>query len=552
MENVKWLLLRLKAYWLLVLLSLVGSVLEAGGTAGVSLVVKSLVDRVFFLKEGEELVFTILKLMAFVLVAQLGSFTVSFFSNLYTEREMQRLREEAFIRLLRVDYSVFLRVPPGEFLSKMLSDMNLYRNLIGSYSIKIIREPFSVLFLVGVLLYRDWLLTLLMLFLLPVLTLAVRYFGGKRGKHVRRSQEGYADISDKVFSSFGGFESIRSLGAERRFQGIFSELNRRLFYSSFKSELYFAINSVFNYTFGYSAVAMVILYGGYRVVEGALTAGDFISYITALVFLQRPLVETQKGIMELRASLPVLERIRELLSLPEEKEGRLELGGPIKDIKASGLVVRVNGQELIRDVSIEISRGEKVGIMGETGSGKSSFLKVLAGLLPYEGSLRINGVELKDINRTCLRSRVQYLSQEPFVYPGTVRENLLISRSNATDEELWEALRLACCDFVKDLEQWVSHRTLSGGERQRLALARVFLRDADLLLLDEVTSALDAKKEEEVLENLLSFFRGSTVILVAHRFSNIRRCDRVFVFGEGTPVFEGKPKEAIDFFLQRP
>ena len=137
------------------------------------------------------------------------------------------------------------------------------------------------------------------------------------------------------------------------------------------------------------------------------------------------------------------------------------------------------------------------------------------------------------------------------MFPGTVRENLIMAKEKP-EEDLWKALKLAGCDFVKSLDQQVSPKSLSGGERQRLALARVFLKSPDIILLDEATSALDAKKEEEVLNNLFENFKDKTFILVAHRFSNLLRCHRVVVLKEGRVVFDGKPKEAIEFFLQSP
>lgn len=551
MDNIKWVIRRLRTYLHFILLSLLGSILEASGTAGVSLLIKSLVDRVFLLRESEEIARIVLMLMGLVLLSQLGNFSVSFFSSLYTELEMKRLREEAFRRLLRADYSTFMGLSAGEFASRVISDMNLYRNLIGSYAIKLLREPITVLFLFGVLLYRDWLLTLSLVVLIPVLAFAVRYFGGKRGKHIKRAQENYADVADRLFSSFSGFDSIRSFGAQPMFEKIFHELNRSLFRSSFKSELYFAINSVFNYTFGYAVVAMVIVYGGYRIVEGDLTPGDFISYLTALVFLQNPLMEAQKGLMEVRSSLPVLERIREVLSLRKEDKGSLSFAGLTEGISVEGLGVELGGAELLKGISLCIRRGEKIGIMGDTGSGKSTLLRVLAGLIPYEGSIRVDNLELRDIKREDLRKHFLFLSQEAFVLAGTIRENLLVA-GEGKEESFWRALRLAGCDFVKDLDQVVSPKSLSGGEKQRLALARVFLRSPDVLLLDEATSALDAKKEEEVLDNLFGQFKDKTMVLVAHRFSNLLRCDKVLVLRDGMVVFEGKPKEAIEFFLQSP
>uniref|UniRef100_A0A7C2ZQD5 ABC transporter ATP-binding protein n=1 Tax=Hydrogenobacter sp. TaxID=2152829 RepID=A0A7C2ZQD5_9AQUI len=551
MEHIKWIFARLRIYWHFILLSLIGSLLEAGGTAGVSLLIKSLVDKVFLLKEKEEIFKVILSLIAFVLLAQMGNFMVSFFSALYTELEMKKLRQEAFKKLLKADYSAFLGFSPGEFASRVISDMNLYKNLIGSYIIKVFRDPLTTVFLLGVLFYRDWILTLNLALLVPVLAFAIKYFGGKKGKHIKRTQEGYAGITDRLFSSFSGFESIRSFKAQGMFERLFEQLNKNLFRSSLKSELYSALNSVFNYTFGYMVVALVIFYGSYRITEGSLTPGDFLSYLTALVFLQNPLIGAQKGIMELRSALPVINRIRELLNLEEEREGNLRLESFKSDIRVENLWVNLGEEKLLKGINLKIAKGEKLGIMGDTGSGKSTFLRVLAGLLPYQGNIRLDGFELNQIRKEDLREIILLLSQEPFVFPGTVRENLIMAKEKP-EEDLWKALKLAGCDFVKSLDQQVSPKSLSGGERQRLALARVFLKSPDIILLDEATSALDAKKEEEVLNNLFENFKDKTFILVAHRFSNLLRCHRVVVLKEGRVVFDGKPKEAIEFFLQSP
>ncbi|MCS7171471.1 MAG: ABC transporter ATP-binding protein/permease [Aquificaceae bacterium] len=550
MRHIKWVLLRLKSYWHFILLSLLGSVLEASGTAGISLLIKSLVDKVFLLKEEEELLRIVITLLGFVLLAQFGKFLGAFFSNLYTELEMKRTRGEAFEKLLKADYSAFLGTPPGDFASRVISDMSLYRNLIGSYSIKLLKEPVVVIFLFGVLIYRDWLLTLSLFLLLPLLVFAVKYFGKKRGKYIKRAQESYAEVTERLFSSFSGFESIRSFMVQSMFEKVFKDLNRALFKSSLRSEVYFSLNSVFNFTFGYLVVALVILYGGYRIAEGGLTAGDFLSYLTALLFLQNPLMETQKGFMELRSNLPVVERVMGITSLKEEKDGTKSLDTFRKYIRVESLRVLVNGHELLKGVSLELSKGEKLGIMGSTGSGKSTLLRALVGLVSYEGNISIDDLELSEIRREDLRRCFLFLSQEPFIFPGTVRENLLAVEGK--EEDLWRALKLAGCDFVTDLDQPINPKSLSGGEKQRLAIARVFLKSPDLLLLDEATSALDAKREQEVLNNLFSNFQDKTFVLVAHRFTNLLRCDRVIVMKDGYVVYEGKPKDAIEFFLQSP
>jgi len=171
--------------------------------------------------------------------------------------------------------------------------------------------------------------------------------------------------------------------------------------------------------------------------------------------------------------------------------------------------------------------------------------------VPYEGQVYYDEKELREINLSTLRSKIAYLSQESFVLSGTVRENLLIANPNATEEEMWEALRLSACNFVESLDEIVDKesRMLSGGESQRLALARLFLKKPEVLLLDEATSALDAQTESLVLKNLFEKFPDTTFIVVAHRFSNILACQRALVLKDGELIFDGEPKRAIEVFL---
>jgi ABC-type bacteriocin/lantibiotic exporters, contain an N-terminal double-glycine peptidase domain len=315
--------------------------------------------------------------------------------------------------------------------------------------------------------------------------------------------------------------------------------------------LYSSFNSTFNYSVGYLATALLLFYGGLKVLEGSLTFGELVSYLTALMLIQMPLVETQKGIVEVKASLPVVQRLRQVLDLEEEMEKGVEFVGLKEGINVQRLSVSIDGRDILKGVSFSIRKGERVAVMGSTGSGKSTLLRVLCGFVPYEGQVYYDEKELREINLSTLRSKIAYLSQESFVLSGTVRENLLIANPNATEEEMWEALRLSACHFVESLDEIVDKesRMLSGGESQRLALARLFLKKPEVLLLDEATSALDAQTESFVLRNLFEKFPDTTFIVVAHRFSNILACERALVLKDGELIFDGEPKRAIEVFL---
>ncbi len=554
MEDVKWLFLRIKAYIFLIFLALLGSLLESGGTTGISLLIKSLVDNVFILKSYGELFGTVSFLLFFAILNQLGNFLVSMVTNLYSEKEAKRIRNEVFEKILFAPYSSLLKSSSGDLTARLLSDIQAYRNLLGDHMTKLFRDPITVVALLGVLFYRDWFLTLLLGVLVPILAMMVKYFGSKKGKHSKRLQENLGYITQNLSNVLYGYENIRMFMAEKMFFDWFKEVNHKIFKAGIKSALYSTTNTVFNFLFGYAVVALIILYGGVRVLQGSLTPGDFLSYLTALFLIQQPLSEVQKGMMEVRASMPIIGRIRELLNLPREKEGGLPFEHLKEDIKVENLSVAFEENFVLRDVNIYIRKGEKVGIVGHTGSGKTTFLKVLAGLLDYNGSVKYGGIELKEIEKRSLRDRIAFFTQRPFLFEGSIRKNMVIAKEEATDEEIHRALKLAMCSFVTDLDQKVEEmgKNLSGGEVQRLALARLFLKDPEVVILDEVTSAMDVKTEEEILKNIFEFFGDRTILISAHRFSNILLCDRAVVFSNGALVADGRPEDVIKAFLQSP
>ena len=541
MADLLWILKRLKPYMHLVVLSLLGSLLQSVGAAGVTLLVKGMVDEVFILKDQKKLATTVLLLLGSAFVMQVGFFTSRYLLAVSSEATLRGIREDIFKKLLFVPHTFFIKHPTGDLISRVVSDVDKVRAILTEHLPVLLREPVVAVALFFVLLYRDPLLTLILIVLLPPMVLMVRYFGGKKGKHMKRAQESTAQLTQVLSQSFRGIDNLKVFMAESRVMKQFSEWSKRVFRSSVKIELYVTGNTALNYLFGYTAVAGVLLYGGYSIVKGYLSPGDFVSYLTALFMLQPHLISSQRAFMGLKGSLPVVSRIREILLLKEERSGTLRFPGLREMVEFRNVRVSVDGKEVLRDVNLVLFRGERVGIVGHTGSGKSTLVKLIPRLVEYEGEILVDGTDLKEFDLRSLRERIGMSTQENFLINGTIRENLLIAKPDATERELREALSLAVCDFVDDLDLQVGEggRSLSGGERQRIALARIFLKDPEIVILDEATSALDANTEKRVLRNIFEFFEGRTVIVVAHRLSNVTECDRIVVMKEGRVVEEG-------------
>ncbi len=545
MDNILWVLKRLKPNLPVLLLSLVGSLLQSLGATAITLLVKRIIDDVFILKDREQLVVTTALLLLSALIMQGGFFLSKSLVGLASERTLRDLRADVFRKLIHVPYNFFVRRRAGDIIGRVISDVDKLRQIFVEHIPVLLREPFVGLALIGVLLYRDPLLTAFLVFVLPVMSFSVRFFGGKKGKHMSRTQEGTGGITQVLSQTIQGMENIKLFLAENRFFEAFKRFNDKVYRASVKTEVYVAGNTALNYITGYVVVAMVLFYGGYRIVEGHLTPGDFVSYLTALFMVQPPILNSQKALMGLRGTLPVVSRVRELLALKEEESGSVKVEGLRDRIEFSSVKVEIDGKEILKGINLEIKRGDKLGIVGRTGSGKSTLVRIIPRLIDYHGRVYIDNIELRECELSSLRRRVSLLTQEPFLLNASIRENLLIAKEGATDSELEEALKLALCDFVfkfKDgLDTVVGERghALSGGERQRLSIARLFLHNPDVVILDEATSALDLNTEKKVLRNLFEFFEGKTMLIVAHRLSNIMECNRIVVMKEGYIVEEG-------------
>ena len=550
MESLRWILGKVKPHLPLILLSLLGSLLQSVGAASVTLLVKGVVDDAFILKDQEKLIRTVMLLLGSALLMQLGFFISKYLVSLASEKVLREIRFEIFGRLLHVPYTFFIKRPAGDLIGRVVSDVDKTRQILVEHIPALLREPVVGLALIGVLLYRDPLLTLILVVVLPAMAYTVKYFGAKKGKHMRRTQEGTAQLTQVLSQTLQGVENVKLFSAEGKLLEAFRGFNEKIFRSSVKAEFYITGNTALNYIMGYLVVAGVLLYGGLRIVSGNLTPGDFISYLTALFMVQPPILNTQKALMNLKGSLPVVDRIRELLSLEEERSGGIEFSGLREGVEFRDVRVSVNGREILSRINLYVRRGERLGVVGRTGSGKSTLVRIIPRLVDYEGSVLVDGTELKDFDLKSLRGRIGMSTQETFLLNASIRENLLIAKPDATEEELWEALELAGCDFVKriGLDATVGERghSLSGGERQRLAIARLFLKNPDIVILDEATSALDANTEKKVMKNLLEFFEGRTMLIVAHRLSNIVECDRILVMERGRIVEEGSFRDLVE------
>ncbi|WP_457641982.1 ABC transporter ATP-binding protein [Persephonella sp.] len=540
-----------KDYWHLIFLAVLGSILESIALAGLAYIIKDVVDDVFVDKNYERLMFVIIVLIFLAILKQVGFFLKNYVYPLVIYKTLKVLREKIYRKVLNAQPSFFRKISSGDLISRATTDVERFGEISTTIGTNVITETFTVIGIVAILLYRDWKMFLIFIFAIPLLALALNYFGGKRKKYSKKLQESFSDYIQHLNQIISGIEVVK-LFKEKIFLKLFLKINENLYHRQKKNRFYDTVYLSSVEIIAYVATAGIIFYGGSRIISGDITPGDFFSFLGGVLILVNSLQTLQRGAINLKALSPVIDRIQFVLNIPQEKDANREFKGLREKIVYDNVSLKIGENQILKNVNLLINKGEKVGIVGLTGSGKSTLVKILPALIKdYEGKVFIDNHELKEYSVSSLREHIGVVSQDVFIFNDTLRNNLLIAKPEATDQELIEALKKAKADFVfkteKGLDTVLGEKgsRLSGGERQRISIARIFLKNPDILIIDEGTSALDVETEEYVMEEIKNHFRDKTIIMITHRLKIIDLCNRIVVMENGQIVEEGTKEELL-------
>ncbi len=452
---------------------------------------------------------------------------------------IKELREKIFQRLLNADLSFFFGKQYGDILSRATNDLEAFRNTMILIGIDLLTQIFTVIAMIFVLIYRDWKLFIIFLIATPLFAVSFNYFGNKRKKYSQKVQESASEYTQFINQIIFGLETIKLFNTSF-IQKIFQTINEKFFKNQRKNALYDVLFLSSVEIASYFAAAGILFYGGIRIIKGELTTGDFFSFLSALLILVNSIQILQRGLIQIKVISPLVDRLNLILNLPQEDKKGINFEGLKEKIDYRNVSLSLNGNLILKNINVSINKGEKVGIIGHTGSGKSTFLKLLYGVFRnYEGDIYLDKIELRNYDIYSVREKIAVITQDVFVFNDTVENNLRIVKPDATEEELLQAIKKAKADFIfklKDgLKTVIGERgsILSGGERQRLALARIFLKEPDIVIIDEGTSALDINTEKEVMDSIYEHFKDKTILIIAHRLNTLEKCNKIIVFENG-------------------
>jgi len=524
----------------------------------VAFLVKPVLDDIFIRRDAAQLSYVPFLVLGIYLLRGLIDFSQIYLMSGVGQRVVRDIRQHLYRHMQSLSLSFYLRHPTGVLMSRVMNDVALMQSAITDAATGLIKDIFTVLFLVGVVFYRDWKMAIVALVVFPMAIWPIARFGRRLRKTSTRTQEVVGGLSSHLQETISGAKLVKSFGAEGFEIDRFTLRNQELFRLSMKVVKVQALTSPISEVFGGIGAAAVIYYGGYNVVNGITTPGNFFSFITALFMLYSPVKGLTRVNNVIQQGIAAGVRVFDVIdTLPEvrEKEDAVPLPPVRKEIVFDRVDFRYApaGDAVLQGVDFQVPVGTMVAIVGSSGAGKTTLVDLLPRFYdPQGGAIRIDGVDIRDVTLSSLRAQIAIVGQHTVLFNDTVRNNIAYGMPDAPMEKVAEAARRANAHgFIERMQRGYDTAvgeqglSLSGGERQRLAIARAILKDAPVLILDEATSALDTESERAVQEALDTLMKGRTTFVIAHRLSTVRNADVILVIEGGRIVEKGRHEELL-------
>jgi ABC-type multidrug transport system fused ATPase/permease subunit len=518
---------------------------------------KSLVDDVFR-KGNLHLLYQLVLAGGVATIAQaLTSYGLAQVLGKAAQRSITEMRRKVQRHVGRLSVGFFDQTKTGVLLSRVMSDAEGIRNLVGTGLVDMVGGAVTAVFAMGYLFYLNVKLTLVTLSVMSLFSIVMYYAFKILRPLFRERSKINAEISGRLTESFSGVRVVKAYGAEQRESLVFSKGVHRLFRNVAKTMTGTStISAVSTLLLGGIGITMMAI-GGNEVLAGHMTVGSFFSFTLFLGLLVGPAVQIVNIGSQLTEAFAGLERIREIRNeVPEnaEEEAREPLPELLGRVQFKDVFFEYQeGRPVLRGVSLVAPPGTVTALVGPSGSGKSTLIGLIAAFhRATAGTILVDGHDLSAVRLADYRGQLGVVFQDNFLFDGTVLENIAYARPHAAEEEILHAAHIAHCDaFVERLPEGydtvVGERgvKLSGGERQRVAIARAILADPRILILDEATSSLDSESEALIQEGLAELMRGRTTFVIAHRLSTIRQADQILVLEQGRIVEHGRHEELL-------
>jgi len=534
------------------------SVLASAMSSAPAWLSKKFVDDVLIKQNKEMFLWIIGGIFAATVIKVITSYYSEVVSNFVTETIKREIKIDIFSHLEKLPINYFKKNKLGDTLSKLTNDTTSLGR-IGFIIFDMFKELLTVIILTAILFKVDYILALISLVLLPLIIRVVRKYTKKIRKYGRERQDTTGKVTAFTQETLSGIFVIKAFNNTDFVIDKYKDLTKEEFEQAYKTTKIKAKVSPINEVITTFMVLLVVLYGGYQIlVTKNITSGDLISFVTALGLMHQPLKRLISKNNDLQDSLPSADRVVEIFDEKIETDvfgEAVKFDEKIQNIKFENVNYKYEDSNdyVLKNINLDVKAGEIVAFVGKSGSGKTTLVNLLARFFNTdEGSVTVNGVNIKNIPLGIYRNKFAIVPQETFLFGGTIKENISFGKE-VTDEEIITAAKMAnAYNFIQEdlpnkFETEVGERgaLLSGGQKQRIAIARALIKNPEIMILDEATSALDSESEKLVQDALDSLMEGRTTFVIAHRLSTIVRADKIVVMDNGEIKEIGTHSELI-------
>ena len=557
MNLYKRILSYIKPYLHILLLALLCTMLAAGGNLYLPWIFRDMIDKVLNAKDYYMLNMISASIVVIFLLRGIFLYGQNYLMSFVGQHVIIDIRSEVFRKLQRLSMSFYDKNKTGTIMSYVTNDVNALQGAMVDNTIELVTEGIILIGSVCAMVYLDWKLTLFTILTFPVVLYFMNFFGKKIRRSGGQIQAATADITSVLQESVSSARVVKSFVREQYEIDRFERENEVNLKANLKNAKYMATLSPTIEFVAALGVTLILWYGGNNVIAGETTAGSLVAFLAYAVNISNPIKRITRVSGHIQKALAAAQRVFDVLDLPEEVKDLPDakaLPAVTGSVSFEHVTFSYNaGDEILHDLSFEAKPGQAIGLVGPSGAGKST----VASLLPrfYDcdsGTIRIDGKDIRHVTLDSLRNQVGIVPQETILFNGSVYDNILYGRLDATKEEIEEAARAANAhDFIMELPDGYNTMlgdrgvNISGGQRQRIAIARAILKDPRILILDETTSALDTESERVVQDALNRLMVGRTSIIIAHRLSTIKNADRILVLDKGKLTEDGTHEELM-------
>jgi ABC-type multidrug transport system fused ATPase/permease subunit len=512
---------------------------------------KWLIDDVIGKRQPDLLLPLALVVGSATLIQAIASFALSQVVGVAAQRAINEMRKRVQAHVTRLPVRYFDSTQTGVLISRIMSDAEGVRNLVGTGLVQLTGGLVTSVLALGVLLYLNWRLTLATLVILAIFAASMSWAFARFRPLFRERGRINAEVTGRLAETLGGIRIVKAYVAERREQLVFARGAHRLFRNVAQAiTAVSATTALSGVLIGVIGVIMMLI-GGRAVLDGSMTIGKLVMYVSFTGLMAGPLVEMASIGTQITEAFAGLDRIREVLGTATEDAldpERARLDRLRGEVAFENVTFEYNpGAPVLKHVTFRAPAGSTTALVGSSGSGKSTLIGlVMAHHRPIEGRVLVDGRDLTSLKLRDFRRHLGVVLQDNFLFDGSIRDNIAFSRPEATLDEIREVSHIAHCDefidrFEKGYDTIVGERgvRLSGGQRQRVAISRAILADPRILILDEATSSLDSESEAMIQDGLRALRRGRTTFVIAHRLSTIRSADQILVLEGGEIVERG-------------